>query len=408
MIDSSTFQAPRSGSWKAWLNGFGATHTDTLLQQATIPSDATAASLSLWLHIDTVETTTTKANDTLKIQLRNSAGTVLGTLATYSNLNAAAGYTQRTFDVYNYRGQTVQVYLIGVENNSSKTSFVADDFSLNITNVPPIKPTLSISVAPSSVSLRQGDSTTASVSSTATGRFNASVSLTAIDVPSGTIATFDPSVIAAPGSGSSVITLTAGVATPAGTYPITITATGGGLVRTTTLSVTITPASGGPTIQQMLGNPGFENGSTNISPWVATSGVINNHSAFEAPRSGSWTAWLDGYGSAHTDSVYQQVAIPATATAATLVFWRHIDTAETTTTAAYDTVKLQIRNQSGTVITTLATYSNLNAAAGYSQSSFDLLAYKGQTIQIYFVGIEDSSLKTSFVLDDFALNVTTP
>ncbi len=408
VIDSSTFQAPRSGLWKAWLNGFGATHTDTLLQQATIPSDATAASLSFWLHIDTAEATTTKANDSLKIQLRNSAGTVLGTLGTYTNLNAAAGYTQRTFDVYSYRGQTVQVYLIGVENSSLKTSFVVDDFSLNITNVPPIKPTLSISVAPSAVSLQQGKSTTASVTSIATGRFNSSVSLTATDVPSGTIAAFDPTVIAAPGSGSSVITLTAGASTPVGTYPITITATGGDLVRTTTLSVTITPSSGGPTTQQLLGNPGFENGSTNTSPWVTTSGVINNHSAFEAPHSGSWTAWLDGYGSAHTDSIYQQVAIPATTTAATLVFWQHIDTAETTTTAAYDTLKLQIRNQSGAVLATLATYSNRDAGAGYSQASFDLSSYKGQTIQLFFVGIEDSSLKTSFVLDDFALNVTTP
>ena len=50
----------------------------------------------------------------------------------------------------------------------------------------------------------------------------------------------------------------------------------------------------------------------------------------------------------------------------------------------------------------------LNAGAGYTQVSFDLSAYKGQTIQIYLVGTEDSSLRTSFVVDDFLLNVTTP
>ena len=69
---------------------------------------------------------------------------------------------------------------------------------------------------------------------------------------------------------------------------------------------------------------------------------------------------------------------------------------------------MQIRNSSGTVLATLATYSNLNAGAGYTQVSFDLIAYKGQTIQIYLVGTEDSSLKTSFVVDDFSLNVTQP
>jgi len=106
--------------------------------------------------------------------------------------------------------------------------------------------------------------------------------------------------------------------------------------------------------------------------------------------------------------VLQQLSIPATAASANLSFWRHIDTTETTSTTAYDTLKVQIRNSSGVVLATLATYSNLNAGAGYTQSSFDLSAYKGQTIQIYLVGTEDSSLKTSFVVDDFVLNVTTP
>ena len=57
------------------------------------------------------------------------------------------------------------------------------------------------------------------------------------------------------------------------------------------------------------------------------------------------------------------------------------------------------------MLTTLATSSNANAAAGYTQKSFSLLAYKGQTIQVNLVGVEDASLQTSFVVDDFALNV---
>jgi len=105
------------------------------------------------------------------------------------------------------------------------------------------------------------------------------------------------------------------------------------------------------------------------------------------------------------DSLYQQVAIPSGKTSATLTFYLHIDTAETTTTTAYDTLKVQIRNSSGTVLATLATYSNLNHNTGYSQKSFNLNSYIGQTIQVYLVGAEDSTLQTSFVVDDFALNV---
>jgi len=166
-----------------------------------------------------------------------------------------------------------------------------------------------------------------------------------------------------------------------------------------TVSVTVSNTT---TTQQLLGNPGFETGTA--SPWTASTGVVDN-SASEAAHGGSWKAWMDGYGSAHTDSILQTVTIPSTATSATLSFWLHVDTAETSTTTAYDTLQVQIRNSSGTVLATLATYSNLNAATGYTQKSFNVLAYKGQTIQVYLVGAEDSQLQSSFVVDDFALNV---
>jgi hypothetical protein len=180
-----------------------------------------------------------------------------------------------------------------------------------------------------------------------------------------------------------------------------VTGTGGGKTHTTTVSVTVTSAAA----QQLLGNPGFENGSANPSPWTPTAGVINNSTA-EPPHSGAWDAWLDGYGVRHTDTLFQTVAIPSTVTTATLSFFLHIDTAETTTTTAFDTLQVQVRNSTGTtILRTLGTFSNLNHAAGYSQKSFDLSAFKGQTVRIYFVGSEDTSLQTSFVIDDTALNV---
>jgi hypothetical protein len=164
--------------------------------------------------------------------------------------------------------------------------------------------------------------------------------------------------------------------------------------------------SGGVITQQLLGNPGFENGSSS-APWPATAGVIDNSSS-EAAHTGSWKAWLDGYGSSHTDTLRQSVTIPSGATGATLSFWLHIDTDETTTTTAFDTLAVQVRNSGGAVLATLATYSNLNANTGFRKVSFDLLAFKGQSIQINLVGTEGSQIQTSFVVDDFALNVTAP
>lgn len=160
---------------------------------------------------------------------------------------------------------------------------------------------------------------------------------------------------------------------------------------------TPTPPPGG---SQLLLNPGFESG--NVS-WVTTPGVITNSG--RPPRTGSWFAWLDGYGTTHTDSCYQQITIPSTATSATLSFWVRIDTAETTTTTVFDRLQIQIRNSSNAVLATLATYSNLNKNSSYVQRTFDISAYRGQTIRIYFLGTEDSSLQTSFVIDDTAVNV---
>jgi len=153
--------------------------------------------------------------------------------------------------------------------------------------------------------------------------------------------------------------------------------------------------TGGGCSGQKLGNPGFETGTA--APWTTSTGVIDNTTG-EAAHSGTWKAWMNGYGSTHTDTLTQSVAIP-TGCHATLSFWLHIDTAETGTTA-YD--KLTVKAGS----TTLATYSNTNAATGYTQKSFDVSALAGQTITVSFSGVEDASLQTSFVVDDTALTLS--
>ena len=156
-----------------------------------------------------------------------------------------------------------------------------------------------------------------------------------------------------------------------------------------------------PSGSQLLLNPGFESG--NNGNWTTTAGVIDGSTGRPA-RSGSWKAWLDGYGTTHTDSAYQQVTIPGSATSATLTFWIRIDTAETTTVTAFDKLSVQVLDSAGTLLQTLATYSNLNANSTYVQKSFSLSNRIGQTIRIRFLGTEDSSLQTSFVIDDTALN----
>ncbi len=188
-----------------------------------------------------------------------------------------------------------------------------------------------------------------------------------------------------------------GTPTAAGTYNVTATATGSGGSGSGSASFTFTVSGGGGGCSgQRLGNPGFETGSA--APWSASAGVVDS-STSQPARTGSWKAWLAGYGTSHTDTLSQSVSIPA-GCGATLSFYLHIDSAETTTSSAYDRLTVRIGS------TTLATYSNLNEASGYQLRSFNVSSFAGQTVTVSFTGTEDYSLQTSFVIDDTALTLS--
>jgi hypothetical protein len=234
----------------------------------------------------------------------------------------------------------------------------------------------------------------------------ASLQISATDSASGQALTYSASGLPAGLSINSSTGLISGTPTTAATSSVTVTATDStGASGSASFTWAVSGSGGGGcTAAQLLGNPGFENGSS-AAPWTATAGVINSDMSSEPSHSGSWDAWLDGYGSTHTDTLAQKATLPSKCTSATFSFWLHIDTAETTSTAAHDKLTVQVLSSSGTVLATLATFSNLNAANGYTQHSYSLAPYIGQSVSLKFTGTENSSLQTSFVLDDTALNV---
>ncbi len=234
-------------------------------------------------------------------------------------------------------------------------------------------------------------STAANLQVSATDTTGGTLSYTATGLPAGL-------------SINSTTGLISGTPTTAGTSTVSVTATDStGPSGAASFGWTVNPAGGSCTAAQLLGNPGFESGTA--SPWSASSGVVDNSSG-EPAHSGSWKAWLNGYGSTHTDTLSQAVSIPGGCSSYRLSFWLHIDTAETSTTTAYDTLTLQVLNSSGTVLGTAATFSNLNHNTGYTQHTVDLSAYAGQNVTLKFTGSEDSQLQTSFVIDDAAFDVS--
>jgi hypothetical protein len=239
-----------------------------------------------------------------------------------------------------------------------------------------------------------------------TGTVGTAVSLQihASDSATGQTLTYSATGLPAGLSINSSSGLISGTPTTAGTSSVTVTATDTTSASgSASFTWTINPSGGGCTASQLLGNPGFESGNT---IWSSTAGVIGQNGPFEPAHTGTWDAWLDGYGTTHTDTLAQSVTIPAACTNTTFSFWLHIDTAETTTTTAYDKLKVQVLNSSGTVLATLATFSNLNHASGYQQHSYSLGSFAGQTVRLKFTGTEDISLQTSFVIDDTAVNTS--
>ena len=168
--------------------------------------------------------------------------------------------------------------------------------------------------------------------------------------------------------------------------------------NTTSTAVAFSVSNSTPSVE-LITNGGFESGKT---PWAASNGVITKNSTY-AGHAGVWKAWLNGFGSANTEFVQQSISIPANASLPKFNFWLRVASSETTTTIAYDTLKVQVRNSSGTVLATLATYSNLNKGSTYLLKTFDMSPYKGQTVQVYFEGVEGSSVATSFLIDDVSV-----
>jgi pseudomonalisin len=163
----------------------------------------------------------------------------------------------------------------------------------------------------SAVSLVQGSSARITLSTTLSGGFSSAIAFSIASLPLGLTASFSPSSIAAPGSGSVTLKLSATQTLAASTYNLTINASGGGVSRTIPLAVTITPAL----------QAGFSLGATSAS--FPAAGGTGNVAVSANLANAQWTAisnvnWIaigKGASGSGTQTVTYTVA-PNTASAA--------------------------------------------------------------------------------------------
>ncbi len=100
-------------------------------ESITIPATVSRAELSFYLWIVT-KGQKPSAGDVLTVEVRDASGTLIGTLGTFSNLDANATYTRRTFDVTPYRGATIHIGFTGIQSPGPPTYFLLDDVAVNI------------------------------------------------------------------------------------------------------------------------------------------------------------------------------------------------------------------------------------------------------------------------------------
>ena len=142
-------------------------------------------------------------------------------------------------------------------------------------------------------------------------------------------------------------------------------------------------------------NGGFESGT---APWTQTSSGGYALITTTRPHAGAYSAYLGGYNNA-TEALNQLVTVPANGT---LRYWWYMTTQESGSTV-WDRLQVRVLNASGALLATLRTWSNASGAGLWRQDALTLGAYAGQQVRIEFRATTDSSLPSSFFVDDVSL-----
>jgi len=205
-------------------------------------------------------------------------------------------------------------------------------------------------------------------------------------------------------SNNSFITITSGASgSGSGTVSYSVaantsTARSGSLtIAGLTHSVSQAAAGGGCT--NTIVNPGFETGTT---PWTISGQVTRSTGTF--PHSGTAYMILNGVNST-TATLFQTVTVPTNG-CTNLQFWLNVTTNEAAGASVFDRLFIEVRSTTGTLLATLATFSNQNSGTAgvyVLRGPFNLSSFAGQTVRIQFRGTNDVTLPTVFRVDDVSL-----
>ena len=353
---------PHSGSFAAQLgasSGGEPNGDSSLTQTITVPTGG--STLSFWYWASTTDSITW---DWQEAQIRNTSGTTLAQV--FKVCSNAHAWTHVTFNLSPYAGQTVQLYFNDHQDGYGDLTYMyLDDVAVTT-----VANDFSIAANPSSLSITQGSSGTSTMSTAVTSGTAQPVALSASGLPSGATASFNPASVSS--GGSSTLTIATAASTPTGTSTVTVTGTGTSATHSTTVSLTVTAPSSNPVV-----NGGFEAG--NLSGW-ATSGASAPTVSTAQHHGGSYSAVLGAATGGEPNgnsSLTQTIIVPSGATTLSFYYW-----AASSDSIRYDWQEAQIRNTSGTSLAQV--FKVCSNTRTWTHVTFNISAYRGQTIQLYF------------------------
>jgi len=259
-------------------------------------------------------------------------------------------------------------------------------------------PGFTVSASPSAVSVTRGSTANNTITVTSQNGFNSATTLSASGLPAGVTAAFSTNPVTPPANGraTSTLTFTASSTATTGTSTVTVTGTSGSTTHTTTIALTVAAQS-----TQLIQNGGFETGT--LTNWTA-GGVYLPFTTTVQKHSGTYSAQLGASSGSEPNgdsSLYQAITIPSTATKATLTFWYWPSTTDTIT---YDWQEAQVRNSSGATLAQIMKVASNTQV--WTQVTYDLTTYKGQTIRVYFNDHQDGFGDLTYMyLDDVSVTV---
>jgi uncharacterized membrane protein len=248
-------------------------------------------------------------------------------------------------------------------------------------------PSFTLTPNPTSLSVKPGSSGTSTITAAISGGFDSAIALSASGMPTGVTASFSPTSIPAPGSGSSSLILVASSSAVAGTYTINVIGTGaGGVVANTTVSLTISGAS-----TNLITNGGFETG--NFTGWTK-GGADTPEVSTAQVESGKYSALLGRTAAPEVNGnsyIIQKIAIPSTATKVTLNFYYWPATNDT---ISYAYQEVLILNTSGKALAQVLKVAD--NGRGWKEVTYDLTSYVGETIELYF-GVHGNGYSSDYI-----------